>query len=211
MNGMTRSGPHHDGMFGGRCAARADDWAGDEPEALDMALAAVARGVDKATVAAAFGDSAATLARAGARLDGQARTPPTVGARFADELEASLLSAFDQRRHRPVSPSPRTLRPMGLRARLPGTAELAVAAAIALLLGATALTDSLGLAPALAETPTITARDTGTPLGPTGTAGHGTPAAMGTAEPVAMAGHGEYGGNGGYGDPYRWVDARATR
>ncbi|MEO8082939.1 MAG: hypothetical protein ABI780_03895 [Ardenticatenales bacterium] len=206
MNGMTRRGPHDYGLFGGRYAARADDWAGDEPEALDMAMAAVARGVDAATVAAAFGDPAATLACAGARLDGQAPPPPTVGVRFADELEFALLAAYDQRHDRPERLHPRTIRPIGLRARLPGTAELAVAAAIALLLGTTALTDSLGLTPALAATPTTTVRETGTPLGPTGTAGHGTPAAMGTAEPLAMAGHGGYGSFGGYG-PYGGYDA----
>lgn len=175
-------GPH----AGGGADPGFDDRALDAAERLEMALAARSRRVAPIDVAAAFGADAAALAQVGAALEGVA-APPAASASFAARLEADLGRAYDDRIGHLPGGRRRTARAAGMRAGLPGAAELAAAAAITLLLGATSISDALGLPPALAATPTITAHDTRTPLGPTGTAAHGTPAAMETAEPVAMA------------------------
>lgn len=164
----------------------------DRAEALDMALAARAADVSDDVVTAAFGPEAARLARFAAALDGLAPPPPPA-ATFVAALETRLGRAFDARpvaSHRAMPGRGPSVHRLGLVARLPGVSELALAAAVVLALGTAAVHDGWRPAPALAATPTTTIHRTQTPLGPTGTATGGTPAAMATAEPavpVAMA------------------------
>ncbi|MCC7019440.1 MAG: hypothetical protein IT332_06785 [Ardenticatenales bacterium] len=155
-------------------------------EALDMALAARAADVSDDVVAAAFGPEAARLARFAAALDGLAPPPPPA-APFVAALETRLGRAFDARpvaSHRARLGHGPSVHRFGLVARMPGVSELALAAAVVLALGTAAVHDGWRPAPALAATPTTTIHRTQTPLGPTGTATGGTPAAMATVEPV---------------------------
>jgi|GEM_PF-4267215 len=156
-------------------------------EALDMAIAARAADVSDDAVTAAFGPEAARLARFAAALDGPAPLPPPPAAPFVAALETRIGRAFDARpvaSHRAMPGRGPSVHRLGLVARLPGVSELALAAAVVLALGTAAVHDGWRPAPALAATPTTTIHRTQTPLGPTGTATGGTPAAMATVEPV---------------------------
>lgn len=160
-------------------------------EALDMAMAARAADVPDDVVAAAFGLEAAHLARFAAALDGLAPPPPAPAAPFVADLESRLERAFDSRpiaSHRAIQRRGPSVHHLGLIARLPGVSELVMAAAVVLALGSATVHDGWRPAPARSATPTTTVHRTQTPLGPTGTATGGAPAATATVEPVAMAG-----------------------